>query len=155
MSLQITIGGIRLSPLCENLLILEMTRSTMALKTPFPGAQESDFRKALALAKLNKPDVLVLVLFGKDMSQAIRVATAMGLKNDMQIVVPNLTLGMAELGGPKVMEGVIGALPWTWKVLLMNLVTSAASNSSKILKLVIALPKKHFRGFCLHHCPSV
>ena len=38
------------------------------------------------------------------------------LKNKMQIVVPNLTLGMAEGGGPKVMEGVLGALPWCWRV---------------------------------------
>lgn len=40
----------------------------------------------------------------------------MGLKTSCQIVVPNLTLGMAEGGGPKVMEGVIGALPWCWQV---------------------------------------
>lgn len=84
--------------------------------TPFPGAKESDFKKALSLAKVIKPDVLVLVLFGKDMSTAIRIATSMGLKQNMQIIVPNLTLGMAESGGAKVMEGVIGALPWTWQV---------------------------------------
>ncbi len=86
------------------------------MKTPFPGATEIDFKKALSFAKMLKPDVLVLVLFGNDMVSAIRLATTMGLKNDMQIVVPNLTLGMAEGGGPKVMEGVIGALPWTWQV---------------------------------------
>ncbi|MDY6952831.1 MAG: ABC transporter substrate-binding protein, partial [Thermodesulfobacteriota bacterium] len=84
--------------------------------TPFPGATDKDFNKALSFAKMIKPDVLVLVLFGKDMSTAIRIATTTGMKKDMQIVVPNLTLGMAEGGGPKVMEGVIGALPWTWKV---------------------------------------
>jgi len=84
--------------------------------TPFPGATENDFRKALSFAKMVKPDVLVLVLFGKDMEVAIRTATAMGLKQNMQIVVPNLTLGMADGGGPKVMEGVIGAVPWTWQV---------------------------------------
>ena len=84
--------------------------------TPFPGATEQDFKKALSFAKMMKPDVLVLVLFGKDMSTAVRLATAMGLKSKMQIIVPNITLGMAEGGGPKVMEGVIGALPWCWKV---------------------------------------
>ncbi len=63
-----------------------------------------------------KPDVLVLVLFGNDMVKGIRQATIMGLKSQMQIVVPNLTLGMAEGGGPKVMEGVIGALPWCWQI---------------------------------------
>ena len=86
------------------------------VKTPFPGAKDKDFKKALGFAKVVKPQVLVLVLFGKDMTSAVRIATAMGLKKNMQIVVPNLTLGMAEGGGAKVMEGVIGALPWTWKI---------------------------------------
>lgn len=75
-----------------------------------------DFSKQLALAKMVKPDVLVLVLFGKDMVNAVRQATTLGLKSTTQIVVPNLTLGMAEGGGPKVMEGVIGAVPWCWQV---------------------------------------
>ncbi len=83
------------------------------VKTPLG---TTDFSKQLGLAKLVKPDVLVLVLFGDDMVNAIRQATTMGLKSSCQIVVPNLTLGMAEGGGPKVMEGVVGALPWCWKV---------------------------------------
>lgn len=85
-------------------------------KTPFPGATEEDFKKALDLAKMLKPDVLVLVLFGEDMAAGIRVASKLGVKKDMQIVVPNLTLGMAESGGAEVMEGVIGALPWCWNI---------------------------------------
>jgi branched-chain amino acid transport system substrate-binding protein len=83
---------------------------------PFPGATLADFKKAIASAKEAKPDVLVLVLFGKDMEMAVRLATAGGLKKKMQIVVPNLTLGMAEGGGAKVMQGVVGALPWCWEV---------------------------------------
>ncbi|MBN1908729.1 MAG: substrate-binding protein [Pirellulales bacterium] len=86
------------------------------ITTPFPGAKDADFKKAVAFAKMVKPDVLVLVLFGNDMVNCVRQATAAGLKSQMQIVVPNLTLGMAEGGGPKVMEGVIGALPWCWNV---------------------------------------
>jgi len=86
------------------------------MTTPFPGATEKNFKKALSFAKMMKPDVLVLVLFGKDMSTAVRLATTMGLKSKMQIIVPNITLGMAEGGGPKVMDGVIGALPWCWKL---------------------------------------
>lgn len=70
----------------------------------------------MALAKQLRPDVLVLVLFGKDMEMAIRQATLLGLKAETQIVVPNLTLGAAEGAGPKVMEGVIGALPWSWNL---------------------------------------
>lgn len=94
----------------------EDRRVHKGMLTPFPNATEKDFKKALAFAKMVKPDVLVLVLFGDDMSTAIRIATALGLKKNTQIVVPNLTLDMAEGGGPKVMEGVVGALPWTWKV---------------------------------------
>lgn len=86
------------------------------IKTPFPGATADDFKKALNFAKMVKPDVLVMVLFGNDMVEAVRLATSMGLKTSSQIVVPNLTLGMAEGGGPKVMEGVIGSLPWAWQI---------------------------------------
>ncbi|MCP3943718.1 MAG: ABC transporter substrate-binding protein [Desulfobacteraceae bacterium] len=86
------------------------------IKTPFPDGTEKDFKKAILFAKIMKPDVLVLVLFGKDMSRAIRQATILGLNKKVQIIVPNLTLGMADISGPKVMEGVIGTLPWCWKV---------------------------------------
>ncbi|MCP4748854.1 MAG: ABC transporter substrate-binding protein [Desulfobacteraceae bacterium] len=94
----------------------ENTSIHKGLKTKFPGATEKDFKDVLQIVKREKPNVLVLVLFGKDMTTAVRQATAMGLKKRMQIVVPNLTLGMAEGAGAEVMEGVIGALPWTWKV---------------------------------------
>lgn len=94
----------------------EDTSIHKGMLTPFPTATEADFQKAISFAKMVKPDVLVLVLFGNDMTMAIRTATTMGLKQDIQIVVPNLTLGMAEGGGPKVMEGVIGAVPWAWNI---------------------------------------
>ena len=94
----------------------EDTDAHKGIKTPFPGATEEDFKKAISFAKMVNPDVLVLVLFGNDMVNGIRQATAQGLKGKTQIVVPNLTLGMAEGAGPKVMEGVIGALPWCWQV---------------------------------------
>ncbi|WP_347331442.1 substrate-binding protein [Marinimicrobium locisalis] len=86
------------------------------VKTPFPGATARDFNRALTLAKSSKPDVLVLVLFGNDMAVALNEATRMGLKRSMEVVVPNLTLGMAESAGPKVMEGVVGSLPWSWNL---------------------------------------
>ncbi len=93
------------------------TRRHKTVLTPFPGAGEADFQKALDAAAAEKPDVLVLVLFGKEMVTALRLASEMGLKASVQaVVVPNLTLGMAETAGPRIMEGVIGALPWCWKV---------------------------------------
>lgn len=84
--------------------------------TPFPGATDENFKKAISFAKMVNPDVLVLVEFGSDMVKAIRQATAMGIKGNTAIVVPNLTLGMAEGAGPKVMEGVVGAVPWCWQI---------------------------------------
>ena len=84
--------------------------------TPFPGATRENFKKALTKAASSRAEVLVLVLFGKDMAEAVKMATDMGLKKKMSIVVPNVTLGMAASAGPKAMEGVVGALPWSWKV---------------------------------------
>ena len=82
-------------------------------KTKFPGATEEDFKKAVAFAKLTKPDVLVVVEFGTDMVQCLKLLHEAGLTKTMQVVVPNLTLGMAEGAGPEAMEGVIGAIPWS------------------------------------------
>ena len=91
-----------------------------SIKTPFPGATEADFKKAVSFAKLTKPDVIVLVEFGNDMVMGVRQLTAQGLKTKSAVIVPNLTLTMAEAGGPKIMEGVIGALPWDWSVVYAN-----------------------------------
>jgi branched-chain amino acid transport system substrate-binding protein len=84
--------------------------------TPFPTATDADFRAALEKARAAAPDILVLVLFGADMVRAIDIAEKIGLQRKTQIVVPNLTLGMAEDAGPAAMEGVIGALPWSWRI---------------------------------------
>jgi ABC-type branched-subunit amino acid transport system substrate-binding protein len=94
----------------------EDTSKHKGVLTPFPSATDQDFKKALTEAKFSNPDVLVLVLFGNDMVQALKLATAMGLKQKMAVVVPNLTLGMAKSAGPKVMEGVVGAVPWEWNI---------------------------------------
>lgn len=85
-------------------------------KTPFPRALISDFRKALEEAEKSNAKVLMMVLFGDDMVRALNVAHEMGLTRKMQVVVPNLTLGMARAVGPTIMEGVIGAAPWVWNV---------------------------------------
>ncbi|THB68688.1 MAG: ABC transporter substrate-binding protein [Desulfovibrio sp.] len=76
----------------------------------------TDFSRELRQARAAQPDVLVLVLFGKDMAYALAQAQDMGIKDECQIVVPNLTLGMAERAGAQAMEGVVGTVPWTWSV---------------------------------------
>ncbi|OGR01407.1 MAG: branched-chain amino acid ABC transporter substrate-binding protein [Deltaproteobacteria bacterium RIFOXYD12_FULL_50_9] len=76
----------------------------------------ADFKNPLTLAQESNPDVLVLVLFGKDMENGVKQAYEMGLKSKMQIVVPNMTIDMAEGAGPEAMEGVLSATPWYWKL---------------------------------------
>lgn len=75
-----------------------------------------DFKAALKAAKESKASVLVLSLFGRDMEIAVKQADEMGLKNRMQIIVPSLNDDMAQGAGPDAMEGVVGSLPWLWKV---------------------------------------
>ncbi|MBI5576259.1 MAG: ABC transporter substrate-binding protein [Deltaproteobacteria bacterium] len=74
-----------------------------------------DFTQPLNAAKESGAQVLVLVQFGRDMENSVKKAYEMGLKNSMQIIVPNLTEDMAEGGGAEAMEGVIGATPWIYK----------------------------------------
>ncbi len=103
--------------------------------TPFPS---TDFSSALKKAEQERPDVLVLVLFGQEMANAIRSAHKMGMKDRMQILVPNLTIGMAERGGPRAMEGVVGTLPWCWQI-------PYKYNYTKGIKFVEDFQKKHQR----------
>ena len=75
-----------------------------------------DFKAALLEAKTAGAEVLVLSLFGRDMEIAVKQADEMGLKNRMQIIVPQLNEDMAQGAGPEAMEGIIGATPWMWSV---------------------------------------
>ncbi len=85
--------------------------------TPFPGATYKDFTNALSLAKAIKPQVLVLVLFGKDLERVITMIDEMGIKKDFQaILAPALDLTIAKSAGPKAMEEIIGTVFWCWNV---------------------------------------
>ncbi len=58
--------------------------------------------------------VLVLVLFGQDVVNALKQASAMGLKAKMDIVVPLMELNMARGAGKEAIEGVISTKNWYW-----------------------------------------
>ncbi len=75
-----------------------------------------DFKAALLDAKAAGAEVLVLSLFGRDMEIAVKQADEMGLKNRMQIIVPQMNEDMAQGAGPEAMEGIVGATPWMWSV---------------------------------------
>ena len=86
------------------------------VKVPFPRARQRDFQEALQQAAQSQAQVLVLVLFGEDLVDAMRIAGSLGLTGKLQIVAPNLTQAMVEQAGPLLMQGVIGTEPWTWRV---------------------------------------
>jgi ABC-type branched-subunit amino acid transport system substrate-binding protein len=91
----------------------------------------TEFKNVLALAQQANTEVLVLVLFGKDMEIGVKQAYEMGMKKKMQIVVPNMTLEMAEGAGPDAMEGVISATPWYWRLALESKNPKAAAFITK------------------------
>jgi len=84
-----------------------------AVRTPLG---EKSYVKYLLAAKAANPDVLVLSLFGKDMINCLKQATAMGLKSKIKIVVPLIELHMAKGAGAEAMQGVLGTNPWYWRL---------------------------------------
>ncbi len=95
--------------------VLEAAGGTTVAAVRSPLGEKS-FVKYLLDAKAAKPDVLVLVQFGKDMINSLKQATAMGLKKEMKIVVPLMELYMAKGAGPEAMEGIITTSPWEWQL---------------------------------------
>lgn len=83
---------------------------------PFPKPKRTAMKAALDQAAASDAEVLVIIQFAQDMATALNIATQMGLKDRMQVVVTNLTQGMAKMAGAGAMEGVIGAVPWCWQV---------------------------------------
>ena len=72
------------------------------------------FAPELAKAGESEANVLVLLLFGRDMVTALKEADSMGLKEKMQIVVPLMELNMAYGAGAKAIEGVVATKNWYW-----------------------------------------
>lgn len=77
---------------------------------------EKSFVPHLLKAKMTKPDVLVVVEFGKDMVNCLKQASAMGLGNDMKITVPLMELYMAKGAGADIMQGVLCSEVWVWQL---------------------------------------
>ncbi|MBU2874276.1 ABC transporter substrate-binding protein [Marinobacter salexigens] len=84
--------------------------------TPFPRALIKDFKKALGQAEASGAEVLILVLYGDDLVRALKVVYQMGLKDKMKIILPNITLGIAQNVGATIMEDVISTTPWEWMI---------------------------------------
>lgn len=81
------------------------------------GSPRPEYGKAIRKALENGADVLVLVLFGRDMIYAMQECIERGCTDQIkQIVVPNLELHMAIGRQPPYTAGVIGAVPWYWEI---------------------------------------
>lgn len=70
-----------------------------------------DFKAALREAKASGAEVLVLSLFGRDMEIAVKQADEMGLKNRMQIIVPQMNEDMAQEPVRRQWKGLSGRPP--------------------------------------------
>jgi ABC-type branched-subunit amino acid transport system substrate-binding protein len=74
------------------------------------------YKNAIQKAVDEKAEVLVLVLFGRDMIAGLRQAIDLGAKQNMQIVVPNLEMHMT-MGAPdNPISNVLGGVPWYWEI---------------------------------------
>ena len=76
----------------------------------------AQYLSVLAKARASEADILVLVLLGENLQRSMRLVHNLGLKENMQIIVPNLTKSVVQNAGPLVMEGVIGTEAWTWEL---------------------------------------
>lgn len=74
------------------------------------------YKAAIQKAMDERAEVLVLVLFGRDMMAALQECTNMGVKQRMQVVVPNLEMHMVLGVSDESTGGILGAVPWYWQI---------------------------------------
>ncbi len=98
--------------------IKQLTNTESAPDVLIPlGSPRQMYGRAIQKAMEAGTDVLVLVLFGRDMIYAMQECLSTGCQNQVrQIVVPNLELHMAIGKTPPYTAGVIGAVPWYWEI---------------------------------------
>ena len=78
--------------------------------------RREQYRAALDKAAASGADILVLALLGDNLQHSMRLAHNLGLKQRLQVIVPNLSKSLVQQTGPLVMEDVIGTETWTWDV---------------------------------------
>lgn len=78
--------------------------------------RRDQYRAALEKAAASEADILVLVLLGENLQRTLRMVQNMGLKKQMQIIVPNLTKSVVQQAGPGIMEDIIGTEAWVWNL---------------------------------------
>ncbi len=74
------------------------------------------YREAIKQAAQSKAEILILMLYGTDVVNAMRIVNDLHLKERMLVVVPSLNQDMVDQAGPALMSGVLGTDTWTWQV---------------------------------------
>ena len=75
-----------------------------------------DFSTYIPQIMAKKPDILVLSLFGTDLTSAIKQFSEMGLTKKLKIVCPKTAMPIAKECGAAYDENVYGAVTWYWTV---------------------------------------
>ena len=73
-----------------------------------------DFSAYIPQIMAKKPDILVLSLFGTDLTSAIKQFAEMGLSKRLKIVCPKTAMAIAKECGAAYDENVYGAVTWYW-----------------------------------------
>lgn len=76
----------------------------------------TDYSTLLPRIQSLKPDILVLINFGRDQQISIKQATDFGLKRTTKIVAPILLYTSRVAAGEKAFEGVVGGTSYYWGV---------------------------------------
>jgi branched-chain amino acid transport system substrate-binding protein len=82
----------------------------------FPRPRLAEVEAALTTAEQSGAAVLVLTEGGEDLAMVMNIAHNRELHKKMTIIVPGLTQDTMRLLGSGVLEGVISAVPWCWRI---------------------------------------
>lgn len=93
-----------------------------------------DFSAYIPQIMAKNPDILVLSLFGTDLTSAIKQFAEVGLSKKLKIVCPKTAMAIAKECGAAYDENVYGAVTWYWTV---------QNYYEKAKKFVDAYMKKH------------
>ena len=85
-------------------------------KVSFPKPRQQEIEQAISQAAQSSAGALVLVLNGDDLITALRLVHDRGLDQRFRIIAPSITLGIARIAGPSLVEGVITTSPWEWNI---------------------------------------
>jgi branched-chain amino acid transport system substrate-binding protein len=107
--------GISTEESIRNFTHTEDQQQHPGIRVSFPRPRRQELQTAMDAAQASGADILMLIQFGEDMATTLTMAESMRLKQQMQIVVPNLTESMAISAGAGAMEDVIGTTPWCWQ----------------------------------------